>query len=141
MFGIPVESTVRSRDDLPLVVRDTIRSVLISKGTFTLCFDFHISLTPAGYREEGIFRVSGSHSDMQALKQQYDAGHHVDLSIFRDPHLPAGAHSVTRTFSLSLIAGLLKQYLRELPETLLTKALLPDFQVRSRRQGFILIHV
>lgn len=64
------------------------------------------------YMEEGIFRISGSHADMLALRKQYDARIHVDFSQIKEPHLPA---------------GLLKLFLRELPETLLTKALLPDF--------------
>lgn len=92
MFGIPVEAAQRSHDDLPLVVRDTIRSVLVTKGARHAYYTRTPPLIWPGYLEEGIFRVSGSHSDMQALKQQYNSGRRVDWSTYKDPHLPAGAN-------------------------------------------------
>jgi len=52
---------------------------------------------------EGIFRHSGKHSMIQEMKERYDRGEVVDLSTINDPNT---------------VAGILKQYLRELPEPL-----------------------
>jgi len=54
---------------------------------------------------EGIFRIPGKASLIEELKAQYDKKGSVDLSEVHDVHS---------------VAGLLKQYLRELPEPLLT---------------------
>mmetsp|Transcript_17832 Transcript_17832/g.45388 ORF Transcript_17832/g.45388 Transcript_17832/m.45388 type:complete len:758 (-) Transcript_17832:168-2441(-) len=54
---------------------------------------------------EGIFRISGSASLIAKYKQDYDTGKDVDLSSCPAPHV---------------VSGLLKMYLRELPEPLLT---------------------
>ncbi|EFA74895.1 pleckstrin domain-containing protein [Heterostelium album PN500] len=53
----------------------------------------------------GIFRLSGSVNTIEQWKKQYDRGDKCDLFQENDPHA---------------IAGLLKLYLRELPEPLLT---------------------
>lgn len=54
---------------------------------------------------DGIFRISGSADDVRRVAQQIDAGDDVDFGALRDPHLAP---------------VLLKQWLRELPEPLLT---------------------
>jgi hypothetical protein len=64
-----------------------------------------------GLKEEGLYRVSGSQSAYQELKLCYDTGSPVD---FED----ACVHDLT---------GLLKMYLRELPEPLITHALHSSF--------------
>ena len=61
----------------------------------------------------GIFRLSGGHARIQYWKKRFDLGDNPDLSEEPDPHV---------------ISGLLKLYLRELPESLLTKKLLPNFE-------------
>lgn len=61
---------------------------------------------------EGIFRVSGSRMQVTILKCQIDEGHDVNLNDCKDPYV---------------IAHLLKQYLRELPEPLLTYKLYKSF--------------
>ncbi|KAF2072481.1 hypothetical protein CYY_006213 [Polysphondylium violaceum] len=53
----------------------------------------------------GIFRLSGSVLTIEQWKAKYDKGEKVDLSTESDPHA---------------IAGLLKLYLRELPDPILT---------------------
>jgi len=58
----------------------------------------------AGKDFEGLFRISGQQSVIKKLIEEFDAGLEPDLSPI-DPHA---------------VAGLLKQYLRELPEPLLT---------------------
>jgi len=60
---------------------------------------------------EGLFRVSAGVKDLENLKARFDAGEPVDLSQC-DPHL---------------VAGLLKAFLIELPEPLLTFGLYDEF--------------
>uniref|UniRef100_A0A7E4UUA6 SH2 domain protein n=1 Tax=Panagrellus redivivus TaxID=6233 RepID=A0A7E4UUA6_PANRE len=52
---------------------------------------------------EGIYRVSGSHEQMEKLRRQFDLGNNVDLSTVEDVHT---------------VCGLLKLYLRLLPQQL-----------------------
>jgi len=52
---------------------------------------------------QGIFRLSGSQTHIQQLKKEFDRGDKVDLNTIEDPHV---------------VAGLLKLYLRELPESI-----------------------
>ena len=62
---------------------------------------------------EGLFRVSGSHQLVTLLKVQINEGHDVNfVENSTDPHV---------------VAHLLKQFLRELPEPLLTYELYADF--------------
>ncbi|BGP28341.1 Rho GTPase activating protein [Rhodotorula toruloides] len=75
--------------------------------------------------EEGIFRLSGSANVIRLLKDRFNAEGDVNLlqsTEYYDPHA---------------IAGLLKQYLRELPVHLLTRELHGDFlrviDLRNRR--------
>ncbi|BGP12173.1 hypothetical protein JCM10213_004739 [Rhodosporidiobolus nylandii] len=75
--------------------------------------------------EEGIFRLSGSANVIRVLKDRFNAEGDVNLlasTEYYDPHA---------------IAGLLKQYLRELPVHLLTRELHGEFlrviDLRNRR--------
>jgi len=63
-----------------------------------------IYLFEKGTNEEGIFRLSGSITTIKQMKDEFDAGLDTDLSICYDPHA---------------ISGLLKLYLRELPDALI----------------------
>jgi len=60
----------------------------------------------------GLFRVSGSQNDVLAYKAAFDRGEDVDLSNCSDPHV---------------VANILKLYLRELPNPLLTAEMYPKF--------------
>lgn len=55
----------------------------------------------------GIFRISGSKKRLETLKQQYDAGNIVNLN----------------DYTVHDIAGILKLYLRELPEPIIPSRL------------------
>eukprot|EP01111_Echinosteliopsis_oligospora_P010966 TRINITY_DN3502_c0_g1_i1.p1 TRINITY_DN3502_c0_g1~~TRINITY_DN3502_c0_g1_i1.p1 ORF type:complete len:416 (-),score=107.48 TRINITY_DN3502_c0_g1_i1:308-1555(-) len=58
--------------------------------------------------EEGLFRISGNHTDIMTIKQNINKGMSVDFyndTKFQDPHL---------------VAALLKAYVRELPEPIFT---------------------
>lgn len=63
-------------------------------------------------RTEGIFRLSGAASILSGLREQFDRGEDPDLSQVTDPHA---------------VTGVLKAYLRELPEPPLTYDFFPVF--------------
>ncbi|XP_068736208.1 ralA-binding protein 1-A-like isoform X1 [Montipora capricornis] len=67
---------------------------------------------------EGIYRVSGTKSKVDILKESYDQGKTVNL----------------HDFEAEAVASLVKLYLRELPENILTAALLPKFNELSGMQ-------
>lgn len=50
---------------------------------------------------QGIFRLSGGAATVQQLRKDFDKGEDVSLNTIEDPHI---------------VAGLLKLFLRELPE-------------------------
>ncbi|KAL1942667.1 hypothetical protein VTO73DRAFT_4907 [Trametes versicolor] len=70
-----------------------------------------------GVEEEGLFRVSGRSSHVAKLRSEFDAGADYDLTECEpgdlDPHA---------------VASIFKTFLRELPEPLLTSALLSYFE-------------
>jgi hypothetical protein len=74
-----------------------------------------------GMVSEGIYRLSGHFAVIQELKERFNTGHDVDL---------LGSVS-----DVNVVAGLLKQYLRELKEPLLTFALYHEWVVAARMQG------
>jgi len=69
-------------------------------------------LDQRGLETEGIFRLSGSVNTIEALRDMFDIGEEVDLQTCEDPHT---------------VAGLLKSFMRELPEPLLTWELYDSF--------------
>eukprot|EP01117_Protostelium_nocturnum_P007668 TRINITY_DN2752_c0_g1_i1.p1 TRINITY_DN2752_c0_g1~~TRINITY_DN2752_c0_g1_i1.p1 ORF type:complete len:697 (+),score=176.45 TRINITY_DN2752_c0_g1_i1:196-2286(+) len=80
---------------IPLVIRKTINWI-----------DIH------GLEVEGIFRLSGTISDIEYHKGEFDKGKDVQFTSETDPHT---------------VAGLLKLYLRGLPEPLITYNLYESF--------------
>ncbi|KAL8580758.1 hypothetical protein ACOMHN_018430 [Nucella lapillus] len=76
---------------------------------------FHYVLICAGLTCEGIYRISGVKSKVQYLKDCYNKGVAVDL-VEHEPNI---------------VASLLKQFLRELPEPVLTSALMAKFEEAS----------
>nr|XP_022318800.1 rho GTPase-activating protein 17-like isoform X6 [Crassostrea virginica] len=71
-----------------------------------------ITLIEGGLEEEGLFRIAGMASKVKKLKNAFDANV-IDMEEYAQ--------------DLHTVAGALKQYLRELPEPLLTTQLYPDF--------------
>uniref|UniRef100_A0A2K5YDR1 Rho-GAP domain-containing protein n=1 Tax=Mandrillus leucophaeus TaxID=9568 RepID=A0A2K5YDR1_MANLE len=65
-----------------------------------------------GMKCEGIYRVSGIKSKVDELKAAYDQGESTNWEEY-EPHI---------------VASLQRQYLRDLPENLLTKELMPRFE-------------
>lgn len=94
-FGVDIQQVVQRR-----LCRDNIPRVM-ADCVETLRKGPHLD-------QEGLFRVPGSASLIEYYKDQYDQGEEVVLSDCHDAHT---------------IAGLLKLYMRELPEPLVTWAL------------------
>lgn len=74
----------------------------------------HADMNILGLDEVGIYRVPGSLASVQALKEAFDTGKDVDMDD-------------DRWFDINTVAGCFKLFLRELPETLLTKTLYRQF--------------
>lgn len=74
-----------------------------------------------GLDETGLYRIPGSVGSINLLKQAFDEG--GDFTLEDD-----------RWFEINTLAGCFKSYLRELPESLLTSELLPEF-VLATKQG------
>ncbi|XP_052096521.1 ralA-binding protein 1-like isoform X1 [Mytilus californianus] len=79
---------------------------------FRECIDY---IEEHGLSCEGIYRISGVKSKIQLLKDCYNKG----LPVFLEEHEP------------NIVASLLKQFLRELPEPVLTTWLMPKFEEAS----------
>ncbi|XP_052236244.1 ralA-binding protein 1-like isoform X1 [Dreissena polymorpha] len=79
---------------------------------FRECIDY---IEEHGLHCEGIYRISGVKSKVQHLKDLYNRGQEVYL----EEHEP------------NIVAGVLKQFLRELPEPVLTHTLIPKFEEAS----------
>mmetsp|Transcript_4015 Transcript_4015/g.5632 ORF Transcript_4015/g.5632 Transcript_4015/m.5632 type:complete len:914 (+) Transcript_4015:31-2772(+) len=94
IFGIQLEQNGK----VPLII-EQLASHIERYGLFT----------------EGIFRVSGQLSKVNALRDQYERGLPVDLSPFNSDG------------DMHVLAGLLKLYLREMPDPVLTFELYPAF--------------
>ncbi|EMD37487.1 hypothetical protein CERSUDRAFT_114130 [Gelatoporia subvermispora B] len=70
-----------------------------------------------GVQEEGLFRISGRSSHVAKLRSEFDAGADFDM-VDCDPG-DLDPHAVSSIF---------KTFLRELPESILTSALIPYFE-------------
>ncbi|KYO35293.1 ralA-binding protein 1 isoform A [Alligator mississippiensis] len=100
VFGIPLADAADRT-----MMYDGIRLPAV----FRECIDY---VEKYGMKCEGIYRVSGIKSKVDELKAAYDREECPNLEEYEP----------------NTIASLLKQYLRELPENLLTKELMPRFE-------------
>ncbi|XP_078616063.1 uncharacterized protein LOC144884554 isoform X3 [Branchiostoma floridae x Branchiostoma japonicum] len=107
IFGIPLDEAVE---------RSKLIDGIELPAIFRDCLDF---IEERGLSTEGIYRISPVKSQVDALRAAYDHGEVVDLQD-HDPHT---------------VAGLLKTYLRELPDPVLTMELLPGFEDASALPG------
>ncbi|KAI7903350.1 uncharacterized protein BX663DRAFT_508315 [Cokeromyces recurvatus] len=104
VFGVPLENVVSISKSpelcgLPAIVHRCIE-YLETNGALV---------------EEGIYRLSGSTATVKALKKKFNEFGDVKLLADKEEH---DVHTIT---------GLLKMWLRELPENILTESLLGDF--------------
>ncbi|KAE8634539.1 hypothetical protein XENTR_v10002344 [Xenopus tropicalis] len=98
VFGVKIAVvTKRERSKVPYIVRQCVEEI-----------------ERRGLEEVGIYRVSGVATDIQALKNAFDANN-KDVSVMMSD------------MDVNAIAGTLKLYFRELPAPLFTDELYPNF--------------
>ncbi|CAG8661748.1 19602_t:CDS:2 [Gigaspora margarita] len=112
IFGAPLKIAVtltRVEKDIKQIYKDPTRYWV--PALVLRCIEF---LDIYGLEEVGLYRIPGSMSTVQRMRGIFNSG--LDLNLLQssreDPHV---------------VATLLKMYLRELPEPILTEELLPDF--------------
>ncbi|XP_076330673.1 active breakpoint cluster region-related protein-like [Tachypleus tridentatus] len=94
MFGVKIQQVCkREKNTVPFIITSCIREV-----------------EKRGMNEVGIYRVSGSASDVQRLKKTFETNLYEAEQLLKEVDI----HTVT---------GLLKLYLRELPDSLFTDSL------------------
>lgn len=103
IFGIPLEvvmSTPRERfNDIPSLVQQTVDEVVAR-----------------GLRTEGIFRLSGAASHIRSVRQKLDLGEEVCFKV-----------SNPECADIHVVAGVLKLWIRSLPDPLMTSTASPQF--------------
>lgn len=98
VFGVPIQIVCeREQNAVPHVVEKLLQEIELR-----------------GLNEVGLYRVPGAVANIQALKQRFDEQEEVFLDDLK-------------FLEINTLAGCFKLYLRELPESLLTLALLPSF--------------
>ncbi|KAF2090138.1 RhoGAP-domain-containing protein [Saccharata proteae CBS 121410] len=106
VFGLSLEELFRrDANPVPMVVYQCIQAVDLF-----------------GLDQEGIYRIPGTNSHIQAMKAMFD--HNPDSVDFRNPS--AFFHDVNS------VAGLLKQFFRDLPDPLLTHEHYAEFIEAAR---------
>uniref|UniRef100_A0ABK0LB85 RalA binding protein 1 like 1 n=1 Tax=Rattus norvegicus TaxID=10116 RepID=A0ABK0LB85_RAT len=100
IFGVPLADAVERT-----MMYDGIRLPAV----FRECVDY---MEQHGMKCEGVYRVSGVKSKVDELKAAYDREESPNLEEYEP----------------NTVASLLKQYLRDLPENLLTRELMPRFE-------------
>ena len=107
VFGRPIEEVMKREGvDVPIIV--------------TSCCDY---LREKGMEHSGLFRLSGSSATINKLRDAFDAGEVVDFFTFTDED--------GEEVELDSVAGLLKLYIRQLPEPPLTFDLYKSFLAAS----------
>lgn len=121
VFGVPIERLAKrpmlsavnvrsSRSWKRLLLRNHEDQVYHLPEVLSLCFNFLDR--SGGIDEVGIFRLSGSVRELRQISRQWNSGIVRDFPPMVDPHV---------------VAGLVKQLLRELPDPLCTAALYDQF--------------
>ncbi|XP_071501100.1 active breakpoint cluster region-related protein-like [Diadema antillarum] len=109
VFGVHV-GTLASRQgkDIPNII--------------TMCLE---EVDKRGTQEMGIYRISGSSADIQKLKKAFEQTFHDPSDVNEIDR--RNVATMLKQSDIHAVAGLLKAYLRELPEPLFTHALYPKF--------------
>ncbi|ELU07303.1 hypothetical protein CAPTEDRAFT_222246 [Capitella teleta] len=108
VFGVPLAVAVersKCHDGIQLPV------------VFRECIDY---IEELGLSCEGIYRISGVKSKVQSLKEAYNQG---------------AANVYLHEYEPNVVASLMKLYLRELPEPVLTAELMPKFEQASAQKN------
>lgn len=100
----------REKRDIPFIISASIREV-----------------ERRGMNEVGIYRVSGSSSDLQKLKKSFESSksikclkNHQKFQLFPVSLDAYEAEQLLKEVDIHSVTGILKSYLRELPEALFT---------------------
>jgi len=111
VFGVPLEEAVmksaRMNPNMPDVLTKCIEYILQN-----------------AIKLEGVFRISGGAQTMKDLKESFDRGEDIDLSVYKDEHV---------------VTGLLKLYFRELPEPILTWQFTNDLKALEKTDHALLV--
>uniref|UniRef100_A0A3Q2NPF9 Rho GTPase-activating protein 35 n=1 Tax=Fundulus heteroclitus TaxID=8078 RepID=A0A3Q2NPF9_FUNHE len=106
-FGVPLASVVSPDRPIPLFIEK--------------CVHF---IEKTGLNTEGLYRVSGNKSEMEAMQKQFEQDHGLDL--------------VEKDYAINTVAGALKSFFSELPDPLVPCALqvelLDAFKIMDREQ-------
>jgi len=89
-----------------------LRELVSDKEKIPFIIEDCIKYMDANLDVVGIFRLSGNKNEMDQYMAQYDQGKRVNLSQINDPHC---------------VAGIMKQFFREMPEPLCTFELYESF--------------
>ncbi|XP_046378958.2 rho GTPase-activating protein 44-like isoform X2 [Haliotis rufescens] len=108
-----MKTSIDNYPNKPVYGTSLVEHLRVTGRDIALVFEACIvTLLETGMEEEGLFRIAGAAIKLKKLKAVFDA-HLIDMEEFvTEPHV---------------IAGALKQYMRELPEPLLTYSLYTDF--------------
>ncbi|KXS18356.1 hypothetical protein M427DRAFT_208795 [Gonapodya prolifera JEL478] len=110
VFGAPLDATLE-------FARRSVGNFVVP-AIVSRCLEF---LEAKGLDEEGIYRLSGSFQVVAWLREQFELSGDLDLiSAIEEPSCPQ--------YDVHAVATLFKQYLRDLPEPILTRALISEFR-------------
>lgn len=118
LFGAPITAaTKREKRAVPFIITSCVREV-----------------ERRGISEVGIYRVSGSAADVARLKRAYETN-------------PYEAEQLLKEVDIHSVAGTLKLYLRDLPESLVTTAIyqkmfeaysgIPSHESEARKEAYL----
>jgi hypothetical protein len=118
LFGTPITiATKREKRAVPFIITSCVREV-----------------ERRGIMEVGVYRVSGSAADVARLKRAYETN-------------PYEAEQLLKECDIHSVAGILKLYLRDLPESLFTSAIynrmfeayttIPSHDQEGRKNAFL----
>ncbi|XP_020370437.2 ralA-binding protein 1 [Rhincodon typus] len=112
--AVPVDTNTTLRPVFGVPLAEAAERTMLYDGiqlpaVFRECIDY---IENCGMKCEGIYRVSGTKSKVDELKAVYDREESPNLE----------------DYDANTVASLLKQYLRELPENVLTKELIMRFE-------------
>jgi hypothetical protein len=116
LFGVPLKATIVQENhetQIPFIVRCCVGHIL--KGKHLL--------------REGLFRISGVKTEIDSLKACFEAGQE------------AQCHEAVQKADIDAVAGVLKQYFRELPDPLFTYAQYGKFVKAGVEKNWALIKV
>ncbi|KAF4598022.1 hypothetical protein EYR38_006416 [Pleurotus pulmonarius] len=130
------EAPVVPRSERHDVIEGEVQSIDGSSVSSSVLEDLESKRVPAlvvrcaqhllvwGVQEEGLFRVNGRPSHVAKLRSEFDSGADYDMTNCNpgdlDPHA---------------VASVFKAYLRELPEPILTQALVPYFEAAMAKES------